>query len=91
MDDAIILQRLDGLELLVAWHFWIDAVELPKLDLLEPKPFPAPDSLLPQVFRAAIPLPGTSPGSPQSTFCGNEHGVIGIENFADELLGDSGP
>jgi hypothetical protein len=43
-------------------------VELPKLDLFEPKPFPALDSLLAQVFGTAIPLPDTSPGSPQSAF-----------------------
>jgi len=53
-DDAIVLQRLDGRQLLVARHFRIDAVELPKLDPLKPQPLATLDSLLAQVLRAAI-------------------------------------
>ena len=36
-DDAVIEQRLDRAELLIARHLGIDAVQLPKPDLLHPE------------------------------------------------------
>ena len=59
--------------------------------VLEPKPFPALDSLLAQVFRAAVSLPHAWAGAPQSALRGDEHAVIRIENLADELFGDFWP
>lgn len=58
------------------------------MDLLEPKPFPALDSLLAQVFWAAVSLPHAWAGAPQSALRGDEHAVIRIENLTDELLGN---
>ena len=50
-------------ELFVARHFWIDAVQLPESDPLEPEPLTARDGLLAQVVRASIPLPFSGTGS----------------------------
>src|SRR5262249_28073447 len=63
-DDAIILQRLDGRKLLVARHFRIDTVKLPKLDLLKSQPLTTLDGLLAQILRTAISFPGSRAGSP---------------------------
>src|SRR5262245_43429941 len=87
-DNSIRYQRLDRRKLLVTRHFRIDAVQLPKLDLFEPKSFPALDRLLAQVFRTAVSLPHAWTRAPQSALRGDEHAVIRIENLMDEPLGN---
>lgn len=78
-DDSIILQRLDRSKLFLAWHFRIDAVQLPESDLLKPEPLPAFDSLLAQVVRTSIPVPLSRTGSPQPSLGRDEDAVIGVE------------
>jgi len=55
---------LTAAELLVARHARVDAVQLPKSDLLEPEPFAAFDRLLTQIFGATIGFPLTRTRSP---------------------------
>jgi len=48
---------LTAAEPLVARHSRVDAVQLPKSDLLQPEPFAAFDRLLTQIFGATIGFP----------------------------------
>src|SRR6188508_3141831 len=89
-DDAIVEQGFDCAKLLVAWHLWIDAVQLPKADLLDPELLAASERLLPQIFGSRVRLPRAWAGTRQPCLGGDEHAAIRIKRFTDKLLRDIG-
>jgi hypothetical protein len=90
-DDAIRQQGFYGVELLVARDFWVDAVQLPEVDLLNPKPASAFECLLGELFGPANRHPHIGPGACQSAFGSDEHALVWVQGFKDQLFGDIGP
>ncbi len=83
-------KRLDGAELLVARHLRVDAVQLPKADLLDTEPAAAEMRLLDQI--SGRPNGITDPGPVRVAALGrNEDACEGMQRLADQLLGDAGP
>ena len=87
-DDAVVEQRPHGVELLVAGNLGVDPVQLPEPDRLHPEPLATLQRLFAQIIRAAVRLPGAGPASPEPRLGGDENAFIGVQNFANEVLGD---
>jgi hypothetical protein len=85
-DDAVIEQRLDRAELLVARHLGVDAVQLPKTDPLHPELLAALERFLAQPFRPPVRRPNAWARTRQPGLGGDQHAAIRMERLADELL-----
>src|SRR6476660_10028924 len=90
-DDAVIEQRLDRAELLIARHLGVDAVQLPKPNLLHPELLAALERLLAQPLRPPIHLPYAGARALEPSLGGDQNAAIRLERLADELLGHVGP
>ncbi len=76
-DDAVIEQRFDGGELLVARHLGVDAVKLPEPDLLDAELLQTFQRFLAQIFGTPIHLPDARPGTSEPRLGGDQHSLIG--------------
>src|ERR1700722_18567219 len=89
-DDAAIEQRLDRVELLVARHLWIDSMQLPQANLLDPESMAAGIRLLDQIFRPSQRCPAIRSGPGEARLGGNEDVPIWVQRLTDQFLGDVG-
>jgi len=89
-DDLIVEQRPDRAELLVARHLWIDAVQLPKSDLVDAELLAALGCFFAQIVRPPVRLPHTRARALQPSLGGDEHAAIRMKRLADKLFGHVG-
>jgi hypothetical protein len=85
-DDAVVEQRLDRAELLIARHLGIDAVQLPKPDLLHTELLAALERFLAQPLRPPIHLPNAGAKPLEPGLGGDQHAAIRMKRLADQLL-----
>jgi hypothetical protein len=85
-NDALVKQRLHGVELFVRRDFAVDAVELPELVLLDAEALQAALRVSDQFFRTAILAPLVRTGASEAALGGDKQAIIRMQRFADEFL-----
>ena len=82
----------DGVELLVARHLRIDAVQLPEVDPLDAEAAQARLRLRRAGIRGGRSAPTIGAGPRETALGGDEQALVGMQRLADELARDtSGP
>ncbi len=85
-DHAVVEQQLDRVELLVARHLGIDAVQLPQRDLLHAQPLAAGVCLAHQMAGVAVGHPDVGRRALEAALGGDGHAVVRVQRLLDQLL-----
>ena len=80
----------DGIELLVARHVWVDAVQLPKTDLFDAELVPAHARFGDEVIGLSAGHPLARARSSEARFGRDENADVRMQRLADEFFGNIG-